>query len=161
MTYLLDSNVFIQAKNQYYAFDIVPAFWDWLVAANTQGTVFSIEHVRDELFDYQDELTVWAKGRDQAGGFFLAADDAVLPSLRAVAQWAQGQNFTDAAVNEFLDAADYHLVAHAHAHGHIAVTQEVYEPAITRKIKIPNACQGLGVPWVNTYTMLRTEGASF
>ena len=37
-TYLLDANVFIQAKNQYYGFDIVPAFWAWLIAANGAGT---------------------------------------------------------------------------------------------------------------------------
>jgi hypothetical protein len=46
-TYLLDANVFIQAKNQYYGFDIVPAFWAWLIAANGAGTVFSIEKVSD------------------------------------------------------------------------------------------------------------------
>lgn len=27
MTYLLDSNVFIQAKNLHYGFDFCPAFW--------------------------------------------------------------------------------------------------------------------------------------
>ena len=161
MTYLLDSNVFIQAKNEYYGFDIVPAFWDWLVAANDAGRVFSIAKVRDELFDYQDELSDWAKVRDQAGGFFLEADDVVLNGLKDVAEWAQAQAFTDAAVNEFLTAADYYLVAHAYSYEHVAVTQEVFEPAITRKIKIPNACEGMGVTWMNTYTMLRTEGAKF
>ena len=30
MAYLLDTNVFIQAKNLYYGFDFCPAFWDWL-----------------------------------------------------------------------------------------------------------------------------------
>ena len=33
MRYLLDSNVFIQAKNLHYGFDFVPAFWDWLLQA--------------------------------------------------------------------------------------------------------------------------------
>jgi hypothetical protein len=28
--FLLDSNVFIQAKNFYYGFDICPGFWKWL-----------------------------------------------------------------------------------------------------------------------------------
>ncbi len=32
--YLLDANVFIDAKNRYYGFDIVPAFWDWLQQAH-------------------------------------------------------------------------------------------------------------------------------
>ena len=26
--YLLDANVFIEAKNRYYGFDFCPAFWD-------------------------------------------------------------------------------------------------------------------------------------
>ena len=35
--YLLDANVFIQAKNLHYGFDFCPAFWDWLVDRNTGG----------------------------------------------------------------------------------------------------------------------------
>ncbi len=38
--YLLDSDVFIQAKNRHYGFDIVPAWWDWLVQAHQAGRVF-------------------------------------------------------------------------------------------------------------------------
>ena len=34
MAYLLDTNVFIQAKQLYYAPDFCPAFWDWLVQQN-------------------------------------------------------------------------------------------------------------------------------
>lgn len=124
MTYLLDANVFIQAKNQYYGFDIVPAFWDWLIAANGAGTVFSVEKVGDELFGFGDELSDWAKDRDKASGFFLRPDEAVLDGLKDVARWAHGQTFTEAAINEFLQAADYYLVAHAYAQGYIAVTQE-------------------------------------
>ncbi len=30
MPYLLDANVFIQAKNLHYGFDFCPAFRDWL-----------------------------------------------------------------------------------------------------------------------------------
>ncbi len=45
MTYLLDANVFIQAKNLHYGFDFCPAFWDWLDDANNRGVVFSIELV--------------------------------------------------------------------------------------------------------------------
>jgi hypothetical protein len=34
MPYLLDANVFIQAKNLHYGLDFCPAFWDWLIAHN-------------------------------------------------------------------------------------------------------------------------------
>ena len=32
--YLLDANVFIQAKNLHYCFDFCPAYWDWLIQQN-------------------------------------------------------------------------------------------------------------------------------
>lgn len=34
MPYLLDANVFIQAKRLHYGMDFCPAFWDWLIAKN-------------------------------------------------------------------------------------------------------------------------------
>lgn len=49
-TYLVDENVFIQAKNLHYGFDFCPAFWDWLMEENRAGTVASIEKVADELY---------------------------------------------------------------------------------------------------------------
>ena len=47
--YLLDANVFIQAKNLHYGFDFCPAFWDWLVDRNQDGSVASVEKVADVL----------------------------------------------------------------------------------------------------------------
>lgn len=37
--YLLDANVFIQAKNQYYTFQICPGFWESLIQENAEKTV--------------------------------------------------------------------------------------------------------------------------
>ena len=42
MPYLLDANVFIQAKRLHYGMDFCPAFWDWLIAANAKNDVFSM-----------------------------------------------------------------------------------------------------------------------
>ena len=36
--HLLDTNIFIQAKNLHYGFDFCPAFWDWLIAQNGTGS---------------------------------------------------------------------------------------------------------------------------
>lgn len=35
--YLLDTNVLIEAKNRYYAFDLAPGFWAWIGEAHRQG----------------------------------------------------------------------------------------------------------------------------
>ena len=156
--YLLDANVFIQAKNLHYGFDFCPAFWDWLVEQNRAGRVTSIEKVADELQAGGDELADWAGARDE--GFFLPPDDAVLPTLQAVSDWASGHGYKPAAVATFLQVADYWLVAHALAHRCIVVTHEVPADSIS-KIKIPNACIGLGLRCMSPYEMLRRERARF
>ena len=48
-TYLVDSDVFITAKNLYYAFDICPGFWKSVVHHHLEGRVFSVDRVRSEL----------------------------------------------------------------------------------------------------------------
>jgi hypothetical protein len=158
MPYLLDSNIFIQAKNLHYGFDFCPAFWDWLDAGNQSGSVFSIEKVRDELIGGGDELADWAKAR--GGEFFIAPDGADLASLAAASYWAAGGGFDPGAVNQFLQVADYYLVAQAHARSFVVVTHEVAANSV-KKIKIPNVCVGLGVKVMSPYEMLRTERARF
>lgn len=158
MSYLLDSDVFIQAKNLHYGLDFCPAFWDWLVASNASGLVFSIEKVGDEIEAGADELAGWAAGLGD--GFFLKPDAAILPALATVSGWAARQNYEPAAVSTFLQGADFYLVAHALAHGHVLVTHEV-AAASTKKIKIPNACIGLGVKCMGPFEMLRYERARF
>jgi hypothetical protein len=158
MAYLLDANVFIQGKNLYYGFDFCPAFWDWLIKANAAGIVYSIDRVEGELAGLGDDLSVWASQR--GAGFFLKPDNAVLPSLRTISAWASGQNYEPAAVNLFLQVADYYLVAHAHAHGHMVVTHEISSVS-TKRIKIPDACIANGVTCMTPYDMLRREHAKF
>ena len=158
MAYLLDSNVFIQAKNLHYGLDFCPAFWEWLIASNASKQVFSIEKVGDEIDAVADELSAWAAQRGPS--FFLEPDPAMLPALGSVSNWATGQGYEPAAVNTFLQVADYYLVAHALAHKHTVVTHEVASPS-TKKIKIPNACIGVGVKCMTPFEMLRHERARF
>jgi hypothetical protein len=158
MAYLLDANVFIAAKNLHYGLDFCPAFWDWLVAENAAGSVFSIEKVGDEVRAVADELSDWAEAR--GAGFFVPPDASAFPALAAVSNWANGQDYAPAAVSTFLQVADYYLVAQAQAAGHTVVTHEV-PSASTRRIKIPDACIGLGIKFMTPYEMLRRERARF
>jgi len=158
MAYLLDTNVFIEAKNRHYGFDFCPAFWDWIDHAHQKGAVFSIDKVAIELDAVDDDLATWASDRPDA--FFLEADAATVPSLQATSTWANGAGYEPAAVATFLQDADYYLVAHAHAHHHVVVTHEVVAHS-TKKIKIPTACIGVGVRYVTPFEMLRAERARF
>jgi hypothetical protein len=158
MAYLLDADVFIRAKNLHYGLDFCPAFWDWLVAENRAEKVFSIERVGDEVQAIEDELSEWAGERGD--GFFLRPDPSVFPALAAVSTWANSRGYEAAAVSTFLQVADYYLVAQAQAGAHTVVTHEV-PSASTRKIKIPDACIGLGIKCMTPYEMLRRERARF
>ncbi len=150
--YLLDANVFIQAKNLHYGLDFCPAFWDWLVVQNQASRVFSIEKVADEIHAGNDQLSSWA--RDQGPEFFLKPDQEILTVLGNVSAWATTQNYEQAAVSTFLQVADYFLVAHALAHSCTVVTHEVAADS-TKKIKIPNACLPPNLPGVFFYTRKR------
>ena len=158
MAYVLDANVFIQAKNLHYGLDFCPGFWDWLIQNNAAKNVFSIEKVGDELLAGADQLADWASKRGP--DFFLSPDATLLSSLSTVSAWATGQSYEPAAVSTFLLVADYYLVGHALAHGNTVVTHEVASTS-KKRIKIPDACLGLGIKHVSPYEMLRTERARF
>ncbi len=158
MAYLLDADVFIRAKNLHYGLDFCPAFWEWLIEQNTAGTVYSVEKVGDEVQAGADELSLWAAER--GAGFFLQPESALLSSLSVVSVWATSQSYFPSAVNTFLQVADYYLVPQAHAYGHTVVTHEI-PSASERRIKIPDACIGLGIKCMTPYAMLRGERARF
>lgn len=158
MTYLLDANVFIQAKNLHYGLDFCPAFWDWLLDNNAAGRVFSIDKVADEIAAGADELTDWM--RQKGNGLFRKTDPHIAAQFGKVSAWATGQQYEPAAVNTFLQVADFYLIAHALADGHVVVTHETPANSVKR-IKIPNACIGLNLRFMTPYEMLRREHARF
>lgn len=158
MTYLLDANVFIQAKNLHYGLDFCPAFWEWLAEKNAAGTVCSIDKVADELEAGSDELTIWM--RQQNPDLFRKTDAHVVPHFATVSTWVMGQNYEQTAINTFLQVADYYLIAHALADNLVVVTHEVAASS-TKKIKIPNVCAGLDLRFMTPYQMLRVERARF
>ena len=156
--YILDANVFIQAKNLHYGFDFCPAFWEWLDFANGIDLVGSVEKVADELEIIDDDLATWVQERRNA--FFLSPDVEVARALDRVSDWALSSGYESSAVTTFLQVADYWLISHALAHNCMVVTHEI--PADTvRKIKIPNACLELGLTCLTPYEMLRRERARF
>ncbi len=158
MSYLLDSDVFISAKNSHYGLDFCPAFWEWLVHKANTGTVFSIDKVADEIEAGQDDLSAWA--RDHGHVLFRRTPPTLAEQFTQVSTWVTTQNYTPAAINTFLQGADFYLIAHALAGQHVLVTKEVLANSPSR-IKIPNVCVGLGVRFMPPWQMLRTEQARF
>lgn len=82
--YLLDANVFIDAKRRYYSFTVCPGFWEWLDLAFDSGNLGSIQKIREELIGFGDALSEWARRRPN---FFFDPDSEVVRRMSAVAEW--------------------------------------------------------------------------
>jgi hypothetical protein len=158
--YLLDSSILMDAKNRYYAFDLVPPFWRWLEEAHQAAKVFTVQQVADEIYAGHDDLSTWL--RAQPSSFRIAVEASDQPALKRVAQWANSGRFKPGAVNTFLAAADYFLVVQALTRGYTVVTGEtIADPKATARIKIPDACLAVGVPCISLFQMLKDEGVRF
>jgi len=111
--YLLDANVFIEAKNRYYGFDIVPAFWEWLDRRQASLEIASITSIYDELAQGDDDLSDWVKARKDSDWWLDDTDQEVQKSYREIIAWVMSQDFTQAAKDKFLNEADPWLIAKA------------------------------------------------
>ncbi len=158
MLYLLDTDVFIRAKNEHYGFDLCPGFWEWLERSNAAGTVHSVEAVYHELIGGNDGLAQWA--RDHRS-FFLPPTAADIASIAAVNRWANDSpSYEATAKNDFARAADSFLIGQALAGGHDVVTHETVSDG-RRKIKIPNAATAHGVRPISPFRMLKEMRVRF
>jgi hypothetical protein len=158
MAWLLDTNVLVNAKRDYYGFEFCPGFWDWLDVAWAAGKVESIEAVYDELVDYGDQLSDWAH---EHRSFFRPSGADEVNAMATVNGWAMASpSYTLAAKQEFAAAADSALLAFALAGGHTVVTHELPSNA-TKRIPIPNAAAALGVAYASPWRMLREELPQF
>lgn len=153
--YVLDANVFIEAYKRYYAFDIVPAFWDNLVLMAQEGLVMSIDKVDAEIDPKNQELKKWAT--DNFKEWKNTNQNDVIHEYTRIMKWVIGQNFKEAAVAEFADNdnADAWVISYALAKKFTVVTEERLSPDSKKRVPIPNVCEAFDIRYVDTFQMLR------
>ncbi|ATG89123.1 DUF4411 family protein [Methylomonas koyamae] len=158
--YLLDTNIFIQAKNLHYQFGFCTAFWDWIIEANQAGLVGSIAKVHKELNTYKkknDPIQTWMQSLPD--GFFI--DEMTHADIRghyaSIMKWiADDKHYLPAAKKEFAshDEADAFLIAAAVAHQCKIVTHEIRKPAQLSKVQLPDAADKFSVETISVYDLL-------
>lgn len=159
VSYVLDSNFFIQAHRMHYPFDVFPSFWNTVLDLAQAGTIVSIDKVKSELLHNKDELAAWIENNLHSD--FFKATDVVIGEYAQVASWASSRasHYKPIALNEFLhvDEADAWLVAYSLANPakRILITHETSQPEARRQVKIPEACAAVGTHYMNTVDMFR------
>jgi hypothetical protein len=162
MDYAVDANVFIEAHRRYYSFGICPGFWASLIYLHTQGRIFSIDRVRDEITGKGDQLAVWVADNVLDGCFESTDTPEIAAAYAELVEWVYAQpQFTDAAKAEFTQKADAWLIAYARVTGKTVVTHEVLNEDAKRRVPIPNVCEAFNVDYVDTFDMLSALGASY
>ncbi len=162
--YIVDSDVFITAKNLYYAFDICPGFWSCIIENHERRSVFSVSRVKNELLAGRktEDLYQWVSAT-LPGSFFLEIDDGdIANQYGEIMLWVQRHSqFADFAKAKFAQGADGWLVAYARCRKAIVVTNEQAAPASKTSIKLPDVCNQFGVQTQDLYTMLRNLNVKF
>lgn len=156
MKYCLDTNVFIEAWNNYYAMDFFPDYWERIDSLAQEGTVFATIEVKKEIEKISDALKSWISSRDY---LFKPIDDKVQECLSEVFKDERHHRLVDSITGRSI--ADPWVIAHAMAEGAIVVTKEPYAPPNTPRIRIPNVCDALGIEWINDYDLIRRLGLNF
>lgn len=167
--FLLDSNVFIEPKNTYYPFDLVPGYWDFLSQEIGGPRIRSITHVYDELAGFGDDLSVWIKSIGRQRFDDCLNDGQVFSRYLEVSQYVSSLVGTgegekrQGAIDEFLKpgGADPWLVAHASVFGETVVTREASRLQKLTKVSLVDVCKQFSVNCVNERVLLRTCGVKF
>ncbi len=163
--FVVDSNFFIEAHRNTYPLDIATGFWNKVQQLANAGRIISIDKVKNELYDKNDDLEAWCKA-NLPQDFFKSSDE-IMAEYSRVTAWAMSMNhhYLQNALNEFLDAdeADAFLIAYTLADpaNRTLVTQEISAPQKKSKIKMPDCCDAVGVTYTNTIDMFRQLGETF
>lgn len=158
MIYLLDTNILIHAKSQYYPIIRVPEFWSWLLHMGSQGRVKVVREIYSEIIKGSDELKDWVSTPEFKSSLLVPKrfQEVNLGTALQVVMNHGYQWGDDEVVLEKVKADPY-LVAHALMGSglYTVVTTEVSKPKKRQaNRKIPDVCKDLGVRCINTFQMI-------
>jgi len=149
----IDSDTLMRAKNQAYAFDIAPGFWEIIKRNAKAGKLASSSMVYDEIARGGDDLSTWANG-ERATKLFVEPNEAIQKIVTEIANWVK-KSYEPQQAARFLKGADPWVIGAALNDDGIVVTHEVPVGPDSKRVKIPNVCKIFDVDYTDCYGMLR------
>ena len=156
--YCFDTNVLIQAWRTYYSPNFCGEYWNVLNELGKRQCIFLPRAVFDEIVGMDDDLANWLKASDIPK---LPRDEAVINCWKAIlARDPLHKHLVDNIKQRSL--ADPWVIAHAMKENACVVTKEIKETAVsTKRIKIPNVCETMMVPWINDFQFIEELNIQF
>lgn len=156
--YCLDANVFIQPWRTYYSPHLCPDYWTLLSELGVRNKIFIPEVVYEEITRTEDDLSDWIKTSNIP---IRKIDAAVTKCLKEIYE-ANPLHKLLVDNTKQRSLADPWVIAHAINEKACVVTKEEKITAIsTKRIKIPNVCDNMGVNWINDFQMVNELNIKF
>lgn len=163
--FLVDSNSFMTPFRRYYAFDLVPAYWDAIIEPIKDGKIVVLDMVRDEIAKGEDDLAKWIANVDELK-IIQHVNGATVNKYQEVLQFvATSGYYKESAFSTWAQGsvADPWLIASASANGYTLVTEEIGTGVLSTKqqqkaAKIPDVAGKFEVKTINIYEMMRRLG---
>lgn len=153
MTYSIDTSAIIHAWRRAYPPEVFPALWQRIDRLIDEAQLIATEEVLAELERVDDEVHQWAR---QRRAMFVPTDEEIQRAVQEILQSHRG--LVDPARPRL--GADPFVMALARLRACTVVTQETPTGHPTR-LKIPDVCRALGIPWMNLLQFIRQQGWVF
>jgi len=156
--FCLDTNVLIQAWQNYYSPLFCPDYWDILNQLGKKGSIFIPQAVYDEVERTDDELLEWLKSSSIP---IKRMDGAVTNCLQEIYLKNELHKYlVDNTKQRSL--ADPWVIAHAIKEKATVVTKDEKVTALnSKRIKIPNVCDNMGIRWINDFQFIKELDLKF
>lgn len=160
--FLVDSNSFMTPFRRYYAFDLVPAYWEALRPYILSGEIVILDMVKSEIDKGEDDLAEWLNSFDNIT-ILPHVSEANVEGYSAIIQYiAECGLYKESALQIWAqgNVADPWLIASSLANDYILVTEEQPSGGLSKKnpnkyAKIPDVAKHFGVRTMDVYGMMR------
>ena len=112
----------------------------------------------EEIEKIDDDLQKWLK--EESNIAVQPISEAVVLRLKEIFDAHEDhQRLVDSTKRRSM--ADPWVIAHALHEGASVVTKETLETHITKRIRIPNVCENMGIPYIDDFEFIRENGIQF
>lgn len=147
--HLLDANTLIAANKDYYPFDRVPEYWEWIPYQGEIGNIKIPVEIWDEFTPKLKALQDWKRGNRDALVLDHEGYDADVPTI--LAQY--GDNLTERELDRI--GKDPFLIAAAFRTGATVVSREGTKRSLKRaNRRVPDICADLGINCINDHQLI-------
>jgi len=166
MLYILDSNILIYPNRTTHPFDIHPTFWEKMSSILNRDNIESIDKVKSEIYNHEDDLTNWCKSNIY-NEFWNSSTNSIA-EYAEIQNWAQTKDYNDRALADFANhtnadpfLASFALQAKRNSQNITIVTLEISSPDSKRIIKLPDVCIEFGIRYIDLNDFFREINAKF